>query len=145
MRRHSPALACIAVASVRAGRCISGHQAMSENGALLDPQFIEEIRQIERATGRTDVLVQFVTMLEEDLAAFVSAFPQHLARGDAAQAASAAHKMKGACRQLGAHALGELFAEVEATAKAGNVAEAGRRFEAGSSLIGRSIQALKQA
>jgi HPt (histidine-containing phosphotransfer) domain-containing protein len=118
---------------------------LSDETGLLDPQFIEEIRQIELATGRTDIVAQFVRMLEEDLASFVATFPEHLARGDAAGAASAAHKIKGACRQLGAQALGELFAEVEARAKEGDVAEAGRRFEGCASLISRSLDALKQA
>ena len=57
----------------------------------------------------------------------------------------AAHTLKGTCRQLGAVALGELFAEIESSAKAGDYDEAKRKFEAGAGLIAQSIEALKQA
>jgi HPt (histidine-containing phosphotransfer) domain-containing protein len=120
---------------------------MANEGAspLLDPQPIEEIRRIERATGRNDVLAGFVLKLEGTLAGFGAAFSDHIARGDTTGAVRAAHTLKGTCRQLGALALGDLFAEIEDSAKAGDYAEAKRKFEAGAGLIADSLEALKHA
>ena len=112
---------------------------------LIDPALIEEIRRIERATGRNDVLSGFVQKLEANLAGFGAAFSAQVARGDAAGAVRAAHTLKGTCRQLGAPALGDLFADIEQAAKAGDFAGAQRKFEAGASLVAQSIEALKSA
>jgi HPt (histidine-containing phosphotransfer) domain-containing protein len=113
--------------------------------ALIDPALIEEIRRIERATGRNDVLSGFVQKLEASLAGFGAAFSEQVARGDAAGAVRAAHTLKGTCRQLGAPALGNLFAEIEESANAGDFAGAQRRFEAGAGLVAQSLDALKSA
>jgi HPt (histidine-containing phosphotransfer) domain-containing protein len=112
---------------------------------LLDQSLIEEIKRIERATGRNDVLSGFVSKLEGHLAGFGAAFSDYVARGDTKGAVRAAHTLKGTCRQLGAVALGELFEQVEASAKAGNYDEAKRKFEAGASLVAESLEALKHA
>jgi hypothetical protein len=42
-------------------------------------------------------------------------------------------------------ALGELFADIERTAKAGQYAEAQRKYEEAAQLIVQSLDALKQA
>jgi HPt (histidine-containing phosphotransfer) domain-containing protein len=113
--------------------------------ALLDRSLIEEIRRIERATGKNDVLSGFVLKLEGHLAGFATAFSGCIARGDNAGAVRVAHTLKGTCRQLGAQALGNLFAEIEASAKAGDYAGAKRKFDGAGALITESIQALKDA
>lgn len=112
---------------------------------LLDRALIAEIRRIEQATGRNDVLSGFVGKLEGHLAGFGAAFSDHIARGDMAGAVRAAHTLKGTCLQLGAQALGELFAEIERTAKGGDYAEAKRKFDGGADLIAQSLDALRQA
>jgi HPt (histidine-containing phosphotransfer) domain-containing protein len=112
---------------------------------LLERTRIDEIRQIERAVGRDDVLSGFVRTLEGNLAGFRAAFSDYIARGDTVGAERAAHTLKGACHQLGAQALGDLFADIERSAKAGDYAEAKRRFDGGASLIAQSIDALKHA
>jgi two-component system sensor histidine kinase/response regulator len=112
---------------------------------LLDHQLIDEIRRIERATGRSDVLSGFVRKLEGHLAGFGPAFSDYVARGDTVGAIRAAHTLKGTCKQLGALALGELFADIEHSAKAGDYAEAQRKFERGAGLISESLEALKHA
>ena len=114
-------------------------------GDLLDRRCVEEIRHIERVTGRSDLFSGFVLMLERNLGAFRAAFCDCVARGDAAGAARTAHTLKGACRQLGAQALGDLFHQIEASAKAGDYADAQRRFDGGAALIAQSLQALKLA
>ena len=112
---------------------------------LLDYGLIAEIKRVGHVTGRDDLLFGFIRNLEDNLAGFEGTFRQCLERGDAKGAVRAAHTLKGSCRQLGAHALGDLFAEVERSAKAGDHAGARREFEAGAGLIARSLQALKQA
>jgi chemotaxis protein histidine kinase CheA len=112
---------------------------------LLDRELIAEIRRIEHATGRDDVLSGFVRKLEGNLAGFGAAFCDCIARGDTTGAVRAAHTLKGTCHQLGAQALGDLFADIERSAKAGDYAEAKRKFEGGASLIAQSLEALKQA
>lgn len=113
--------------------------------ALLDRSLVEEIRRIERATGRNDVLSGLISALETSLVGFPKAFSDCLACGDTAGAVRAAHSLKGTCRQLGAQALGELFAAIEASAKAGNYGEAQGKYDEGVLLIARSIEALKNA
>lgn len=112
---------------------------------LLDRALIDEIRRIERATGRDDVLSGFVRELEANLAGFGAEFSDHIARGDTTGAVRAAHTLKSTCHQLGAQALGELFAAIERSAKAGDYAEAKRKFDGGASLIAQSLEALKHA
>jgi HPt (histidine-containing phosphotransfer) domain-containing protein len=112
---------------------------------LLDRQAIDEIRRIERATGRTDVFSGFVLKLEASLAGFPADFAARIARGDNAGAVRAAHTLKGTCRQLGAAALGDLFADIEATAKTGDFPGAQRKFDEGAGLVAQSLEALKQA
>ena len=112
---------------------------------LLDLELIDQIRKIEQATGRNDVLSGFVAKLEASLTGFGAAFSDQVARGDTAGAVRAAHTLKGTCRQLGAIALGDLFAEVEAAAKAGDYVGAKRKFEDGAALVAQSLDALKRA
>jgi HPt (histidine-containing phosphotransfer) domain-containing protein len=125
----------------------SGTCSTEESAAdtLLDRQCIEEIRYIERATGRNDVLAGFVRTLERSLAGFREAFSDCIARGDAKGATRVAHTLKGTCRQLGAQALGDLFADIESRARTGDYAGAKRRFDGGAGLIVQSLQALKRA
>ena len=120
---------------------------MQDDGAapLLNREIVDEIRQLEQATGKHDLLAGFVRMLEGNLAGFGTAFSDCLARGDTAGAQRAAHTLKGASRQLGAQALGDLFADIERSAKAGDYAEAKRRHDGGASLIAQSLEALKHA
>ncbi len=119
---------------------------MNESASpLLDQSLIDEIRKIEQATGQTELFAGFVRKLEGFLAGFSADFSSLVARGDAAGAVRSAHTLKGTCRQLGAVALGDLFAQIERSAKAGDFAEAKRTFDAGESLISASLEALKKA
>jgi HPt (histidine-containing phosphotransfer) domain-containing protein len=112
---------------------------------ILDRDLIAEIRRIEQASGRDGIFAGCVRNLEAHLAAFRSSFAACVARGDAAGAARAAHTLKGSCLQLGAQALGQLFADIERWAKAGDYAEAQRRFDGSAALIADSLEALKRA
>ena len=113
--------------------------------ALLDAELVASIRMIEKASGRSDVLSGLVGKLEANIAGFPRAFRDCLGRGDEAGAARAAHTLKGSCHQLGAQALGELFAEIERAAKAGDYDGAQRKFHDAERLIARSLDALRSA
>lgn len=112
---------------------------------ILDRNLVADIRRIEQATGRNGIFSGCVQKLEENLADFSSAFAACLARGDMVGAARAAHTLKGSSRQLGAQALGDLFADIERWAKAGDYEQAKRTFEAGAALVTESIEALRTA
>lgn len=112
---------------------------------LLDPNLIDEIRLIERKTGQSNVLSGLVHRLEAHLADFPGELAACVARGDVTGAARAAHTMQGSCRQLGAAALGDLFAAIESSVRAGDYAEAQRRFDGGAELIAQSLEALRRA
>ena len=91
------------------------------------------------------MLSGFVRKLEATLNDFGRTFSDHVARGDTTGAMRAAHTLKGSCRQLGALALGDLFAEIEASAKAGDYAGARQKFDENAGLVAQSIEALKRA
>ena len=110
---------------------------------LLDRSRIDEIRQIERAVGRDDVLSGFIRTLQGNLEGFGVALSGYLARGDIAGAERAAHTLKGACHQLGAKALGDVFGDIECSVKAGDYSEAKRRYDAAASLMAQSLEALR--
>lgn len=112
---------------------------------LLDRKCLEEIRFIERAAGRDDVWTGFVRNLEGKLAEFGESFRAFVACGDTTGAARAAHSLKGACLQLGAVALGEVFADIECRAKAGDYTGAKGKFDESAGLIAQSLDALKHA
>lgn len=113
--------------------------------ALLDQDLIAEIRRIEQAGGRDGIFARCVRNLESNLAGFAEAFSASVARGDTVGAARAAHSLKGSCQQLGAAALGQVFADIERCAKGGNYAEALRTFDGNAALIADSLDALKRA
>lgn len=112
---------------------------------LLDRELVAEIRRIEHAIGRQDVLAGFVCTLETKLAEFGRAFADYIARGDSTGAARAAHSLKGACYQLGAQALGQLFDAIERSTKQGDYTEAKLKFDGSAGLIAESLEALKRA
>jgi len=130
---------------------VAGQDASSEREPidamtlLLDPEAVAQIRVVERAIGRHDLFSGLVAKLEGNLNGFGAAWSELIARGDTTGAQRAAHTLKGTCRQLGAAALGDLFAEIERSAKAGDYAEAKRKFDEGASLIAQSLEALKRA
>jgi HPt (histidine-containing phosphotransfer) domain-containing protein len=112
---------------------------------LVDAELVAQVRLIERASGTNDLLAGFIRQLERGIARFGEAFAEYVAQGDVRGAERAAHTLKGTCRQLGAMALGDLFAEIERSAKEGDYAEAKRKFDGGATLIAQSLEALKQA
>src|SRR5882762_7985929 len=146
VRHLAATLRCPVTAScARSGRKKSYRITITMATLLLDRGLVDEIRRIERATGRDDLLSGFVRQLEGNLAGFGAALSDYIARGDAIGPVRAAHTLKGVCQQLGAQALGDLFADIERSAKAGDYAEAKRKFDGSAGLIAQSLEALKHA
>ena len=112
---------------------------------IVDPELVAEIRRIEKATGRTDVFSGFVGKLANAIVGFEPEFSACVARGDATAAVRAAHTLKGTCRQLGAMAMGDLFAEIERIAKTGDFTAASLKFVEGAPLIAESLTALRRS
>jgi HPt (histidine-containing phosphotransfer) domain-containing protein len=112
---------------------------------LLDPEAIAQIRVVERAIGRHDLFSSLVAKLEGNVNGFGASWSELIERGDPTGATRAAHTLKGTCRQLGAAALGDLFADIERSTKAGDYAGAKRRYDGSASLIAQSLEALKRA
>jgi len=112
---------------------------------MLDYELIAEIKRVGQLSGREDLFAGFVRNLEGNLEAFGAELSQCVARDDARGAALAAHALKGSCRQLGAPALGDLFARIELAAKAGDYAAAEEAYRSAAGLIAHSLAALKQA
>lgn len=112
---------------------------------ILDLGLVAEIRRIERASGRDGIFAGCVSKLEANLADFRATSAACIARGDALGAVRAAHTLKGSCRQLGAQALGDLFADIERIMKGGDYAQAEHTFDAAAGLISDSLDALKRA
>jgi len=112
---------------------------------ILDSNVIAELRHIERSAGHSGLFSGCVRRLEASVEGFRSAFADCIARSDAKGASRVAHTLKGASRQLGAQALGDLFADIERCATAGDYLEAQRTFENGAALIAESLEALKRA
>lgn len=112
---------------------------------ILDRNLVADIRRIEQATGRNGIFAGCVQKLEENVAEFGAAFAACVAKGDTGGAARAAHTLKGASRQLGAQALGDLFADIERSAKAGDYEQAQRTLDGAADLIADSLEALRTA
>lgn len=112
---------------------------------ILDDSLVAEIRRIEQASGRAGIFAGCVQKLESNLAEFRAAFAASVARGDKLSAVRSAHTLKGSCRQLGAQALGDLFADIERWVKEGDFSMAERTFDGGADLISESLDALKRA
>ena len=112
---------------------------------LLDAKRSLEIRDLMRETG-ADLYQEMIGNLDKDLAQFADALDALAATRGTPDAALIrhAHSLKGASRGVGAQALGDLFAELEQLAKAGDVAALTRRHVDSQTLIAQSLQALRQ-
>jgi signal transduction histidine kinase/DNA-binding response OmpR family regulator/HPt (histidine-containing phosphotransfer) domain-containing protein len=110
---------------------------------LLDRERFEEIKMLTDEAG-PDVFSGLVRGLEKDLNAFDAGVDGWIAQRDANGMSRAAHSLKGSSRSLGAQALGDLFAEIEKTAKTGDITEAHRIYTAGRKTGPDSILALSQ-
>jgi HPt (histidine-containing phosphotransfer) domain-containing protein len=124
---------------------MSATTATTATTVILDQGLVAEIRRIEQASGRNGIFATCVQKLEQNLGEFRDAIATCVARGDTLGAVRAAHTLKGSCRQLGAQALGDLFAGIERCVKDGDYAQAQRTFDSNAALVSDSLDALKRA
>ncbi len=93
---------------------------MDELSAILDPQRLAQLRQLEQKTGR-GLLGQLVQLFLEQTPPRILALREALAAGDLPAAASSAHSLKGSCANLGAAQLAQLCSQVEQLAASGDL------------------------
>jgi signal transduction histidine kinase/CheY-like chemotaxis protein/HPt (histidine-containing phosphotransfer) domain-containing protein len=110
---------------------------------LLNRERFEEIKMLTDEAG-PDVFSALVRGLEKDMNAFDAGLNGWTAQQDANGMSRAAHSLKGSSQSLGAQALGDLFANIEKVARAGDIAEARRIYAAGRNISADSLIALNQ-
>jgi CheY-like chemotaxis protein/HPt (histidine-containing phosphotransfer) domain-containing protein len=91
---------------------------------LLDMEAMAEIRSLN-LDGGEDMLAPLVDLFLEQAAKQISAIEMAIQGRDANELGSVAHSLKGAARNVGAHAVGEVAAELEQRGKAGSAGETG--------------------
>lgn len=87
----------------------------------LDPRVIERLRQLT-PQGESDVLKEILTLFLEEVPKKLRALQAALAAGDAPQAASVAHSLKGSSGNIGASSLMAMCRRVDDLARAGDLA-----------------------
>jgi signal transduction histidine kinase/CheY-like chemotaxis protein len=90
---------------------------------VIDPSVLETLRQMGGGPG-VDVLGDLLGLFRGDSLPLLAAMREAVGRGDASGLRQAAHSLKGAASNLGATALADLCARLEAMGRAGSVAEA---------------------
>ncbi|WP_146208748.1 ATP-binding protein [Azospirillum sp. TSO22-1] len=89
---------------------------------LLDPEVLAELREAGRH-ARVDLQGRTAAVFLHDIEVKLAELAAAAEAGDAALVQTTAHYVKGACGQVGARALAESFAGVEAMARSGRLAE----------------------
>ena len=107
---------------------------------------LEQLREVIDLMGEDDPAAfdRWIVRLESELAEFKKLLPLVRAE-DGPRATSAAHSLKGTCLVMGAQALAERFAELEACSKGGKIAEFNRLATESRELETASLQALREA
>ncbi len=102
------------------GRPANGKPADAPGAApILDEAVIAELEGLEG-----DVLPGLLSLYFEEASAQIPELREAVGRGEAATIAAVAHKLKGASRTLGAARVSQIAAELQATAKAGDLSPA---------------------
>lgn len=107
---------------------------------------LEQLREVIDLMGEDDPAAfdRWIIRLESELVEFRKLLPVERAE-DGPRVTSAAHSLKGTCLVMGAQALAERFAELEACAKGGKIAEFNRLASESRDLETASVQALREA
>lgn len=109
---------------------------------LLDEARVNEIVKLMREAG-DDAFEGLISGMRNDIDGFQALLGS--ATIDEVAVGRTAHGLKGACRSLGAAALGDLYAECERLAKTGETTEIQRRHADNQMLIADSLAALRAA
>jgi CheY-like chemotaxis protein/HPt (histidine-containing phosphotransfer) domain-containing protein len=101
---------------------------------LLDLEAMTEIRSLNLEDGE-DMLAPLVDLFLEQAAKQISAIEMAIQNRDAEALGNVAHSLKGAARNVGAYAMGEIAAELEQRGRAGSAAETGLAVEIEATLV----------
>jgi signal transduction histidine kinase/CheY-like chemotaxis protein len=123
---------------------LQSHEALAAPAQNNVSELLNEVQAraiVELAQGADeDLLGGMIGSLQNELAHFASM----IASNDAAPSiARVAHGIKGAASNLGARAMGDLYAEFEKFANEGNLASIQNRLEESKLLAAQSVQALR--
>jgi CheY-like chemotaxis protein len=95
----------------------------SLTGPILDEQALRQIRSL-RQPGGPDLLKKIVDLYNTNSRTLIETLRDSIIRSDAAGVAQAAHSLKSSSANVGATALTEMCAQLEATAKTGRLGAA---------------------
>lgn len=110
---------------------------------LIDPERVEEVIDLI-CEGEPAAFDRWIAYLESDLAKFGMLLPGAGTTESIRDIQSAAHLLKGTCLNIGAQALGALFAALERDAKEGKSTALNQRYAEGRVLEARSVHALRE-
>ncbi len=110
---------------------------------LFDPRAIREISQLGR-DGEENLLDRFIELFDVETQKRIAALREALDSGRAEAVWPIAHSMKGACRNIGAMAMGEECETLESSAMHGDLAGARESIERIEELFERSLEAMKR-
>jgi len=90
---------------------------------------VDRAKLLEQTGGDVDLLRQVVEVFLEEKASMLAAVRGAVERGDAAEIARAAHRVKGTCVTLAARLAGEAAAQLERVGRAGDLDHVRGLFE----------------
>lgn len=97
--------------------------ATPRSGPVLDPQVIENLRQLT-ADGEPDVLAEVLQLFLQDVPRRIAKLRAACAAGDAVEVYKAAHSLKGSAGNIGAQTLFALCRQLDDKGRAGDLTDA---------------------
>lgn len=97
--------------------------ATPRSGPVLDPQIIENLRQLT-ADGEPDVLAEVLQLFLQDVPRRIAKLRAACAAGDAVEVYKAAHSLKGSAGNIGAQTLFALCRQLDDKGRAGDLTDA---------------------
>lgn len=97
--------------------------ATPRSGPVLDPQIIENLRQLT-ADGEPDVLAEVLQLFLQDVPRRIAKLRAACAAGDAVEVYKAAHSLKGSAGNIGAQTLFAVCRQLDDKGRAGDLTDA---------------------
>jgi len=111
-------------------------------GQPLDTSKLDELRMLSDGEEGLGLLGELIDIFLDDTPVRMQDLAAAVDRGDAEASMQAAHALKSSCAQLGALRLSDLFRQMEAQGRAGDVSAAPAFMHAAQDEFGRVRQAL---
>lgn len=109
---------------------------------IVDPSLLTMIRGL-RVPGQPDPVVEILGLFHDDAFAMLATLQQARDAGDLEATRRAAHRLKGAAANLGAHRLVAELAAIEGCADRGDLDGARRGIDALPDVLDRTLAALQ--